>query len=295
MLEAIPGESVSIQTDNQKYFRPADIKEAISLKHKHPKAVVLSGATDIALRVTKNHEIIKEIIDLSGVEELKEITETDSVISIGSDVLMNDIIQKTKKDFPALYEMLNVFGSYQIRNLATLGGNIGTASPIGDTLPVLMGYGAKVVLTSVSGRREVSLDDYFIGYRKTLRKPDELVTSIIIPKLINGAIVKSYKVSKRKDLDISTVSACFKVEIDGSQIKSIVLVYGGMAEITKHAKNAEQFLTGKQWTREIIEQAMTLIDKDFTPISDARGSGEYRRVVARNLLLKFWNETNNLN
>jgi xanthine dehydrogenase small subunit len=292
MLKSIPGDSVSIQTDIQKYFRPTDLKEAISLRHKHPEAVVLSGATDIGLRVTKGHEIIKEIIDLSGVGELKEITETDSVISIGSDVLMNDIILKTKKDFPALYEMLNVFGSHQIRNLATLGGNIGTASPIGDTLPVLMGYGAKVVLAGVSGRREVSLNDYFIGYRKTLRKPDELITSVIIPKLTNGAIVKSYKVSKRKDLDISTVNACFKVEINASQIKSIVLVYGGMAEVTKRAKNAEEFLTGKQWTRETIEQAMTLIDKEFTPISDARGSDEYRRVVARNLLMKFFIETN---
>ena len=154
-----------------------------------------------------------------------------------------------------------------------------------------MGYGAKVILTSVSSRREVSLVDYFVGYRKTLRKPDELITSIIIPKMTNGAIVKSYKVSKRKDLDISTISACFKVEIDGLRIKSIVLAYGGMAEITKRAKNAEQFLAGKQWTRESIEQAMTLIDKDFTPISDARGSAEFRQVAARNLLMKFFIET----
>ncbi|HKZ41565.1 MAG TPA: FAD binding domain-containing protein, partial [Candidatus Hodarchaeales archaeon] len=168
----------------------------------------------------------------------------------------------------------------------------GSASPIGDTLPVLMAYGARVVLTSVKGKREVSLDGYFVGYRKTARKADELITSVIIPKLKNGAAVRSYKISKRKDLDISTLSGGFRLdaEKDGT-VKRIVLAYGGMAEKTKRAKNAEQFLIGKKWNRETVERAMPLIDKDFSPISDARGSAEFRKIAARNLLLKFWRET----
>ena len=125
-----------------------------------------------------------------------------------------------------------------------------------------------------------------------MRKPDELITSVIIPKLMNGARVKSYKVSKRKDLDISTVSAGFRLELNGgSTVHAIKLVYGGMAERTKRAASAEKFLIGKRWERSTIEEAMPLIDTDFTPISDARAGAEMRRVAARNLLLKFWSET----
>lgn len=288
LLKSISKESIHIQTDKQKYFRPASLGEAISLKHQHPESIIISGATDIALRITKGHELLKEIIDLSGIDELKKITETESTITIGAGVLINEIMPNVKKDFPTLYKMLTVFGSNQIRNLATLGGNLGTASPVGDTLPVLMAYGANVVLESLNGRREIPLDNYFLGYRKTLRKPDELITSIIIPKVLDGAIVKSYKVSKRKDLDISTLSAGFRLELDRKKVKSITLAYGGMAEITKRAVKTEQFLIGKEWKQDVVEQAMQYIDQDFTPISDVRGSAEFRKIAARNLLMKFW-------
>jgi xanthine dehydrogenase small subunit len=291
MLKSISSDSISIQTDTQKYFRPSTIKEAISLKQKYPDAIILGGATDIALRVTKGHELLTEIIDLSAGESVKQISETKSEIKIGSSVLLNDVIPIVKKDFPALYDMLSVFGSHQIRNLATLGGNLGTASPIGDTLPVLMAYSAKVVLEGVSGKREVPLENYFVGYRKTLRNPDELIIAVMIPKQPKNTIIKSYKVSKRKDLDISTVSAGFRLELDGGKIKSVVLAYGGMAERTKRAATTEQALLGKQWSREIIEHAMPMVDNDFTPISDARGSADFRKVAARNLLMKFFIET----
>jgi xanthine dehydrogenase small subunit len=291
MLKSISKESIHIQTDQQRYYRPASLGETISLKHQRPEAIIIGGATDIALRVTKGHELLREIIDLSGVDELKTITQNHYSIEIGAGASLNDILLPIEKIFPALHEMLSVFGSHQIRNLATLGGNLGSASPIGDTLPVLMAYDASVVLESLNGRRVIPLNEYIIGYRKTVRKPDELITSIIIPKLMNGSIVKSYKVSKRKDLDISTVSAGFRLNVIDNQVKSLVLAYGGMAERAKRAANAEQFLTGKQWDRKIVERAMQFIDKDFAPISDARGGAEFRTISAKNLLMKFWLET----
>lgn len=290
LLKSISKESIHIQTDQQKYFHPASLGEAISLKHQHPEAIIISGATDIALRVTKGHELLKVIIDLSGIDELKEIVETESSITIGAGALMNDIVPKVEKDFSGLYKMLTVFGSNQIRNLATLGGNLGSASPIGDTLPVLMAYGAKVVLESLNGRREITLDNFITGYRKTARKPDEIITSIIISKLTNGSIIKSYKVSKRKDLDISTVSAGFRLELDRNKVRSITLAYGGMAEFPKRAVKTEQFLLGIEWKREYVEQAMQYIENDFTPITDVRGSAKFRNIAARNLLMKFYNE-----
>jgi xanthine dehydrogenase small subunit len=292
LLQSFPKDSIRIQTKQQHYFCPASLGEAVTLKHQHPESIIVCGATDVALRVTKKHELLKEIIDISDVAELKGVEDKDSIIVLGSGVFLSDLMSTTQKYFPALYDMLTVFGSQQIRNLATLGGNLGTASPIGDTLPVLMAYNARVVLESVNGRREVSLDDYFTGYRTTVRKANEIITSVIIPKLSNRIHVKSYKVSRRKDLDIATVSGGFRLELHHGSVKDIKLVYGGMAERVKRAATAEQFLTGKHWNRETVEEAMPLIDKDFTPISDARSGAEFRRVVARNTLLKFWSETN---
>ena len=292
LLRSIPKEPLQIETEKQSYFKPMTLRDALVLKRNHPGAIVLCGATDVALRVTKKHELLREIIDVSDVEDLKGITENPGFITIGSGVTINEIMRIVDREFHPLYDILRVFGSQQIRNVATLGGNLGTASPIGDTLPVLMAYGAKVALESLDGKRELSLDDYFIGYRKTAIAANELITSIIIPKIKHRTAIRSYKVSKRKDLDISTVSGGFRIDTEGDgTIKSVVLAYGGMAEKIKRATSAERYLFGKKWDRDIVEQAMPLIDKDFTPISDARGSAEFRKVAARNLLLKFWTDT----
>ena len=293
LLQSIPNDSLELRTNRQQYFRPVTLNEALSLKRKHPEAIVICGATDIALRVTKEHELLEKVLDLSAVGELKKISESALSTTIGAGASLSDSMPRIQKDFPALHDMLTVFGSQQIRNLATFGGNLGTASPIGDLLPVLMAYNAKVVLQNLDGKREVSLDDFIIGYRTTVRKPDELITAVFVPKIMNGAVVKSYKVSKRKDLDIATVSGAFRLELNaGRTIESIKLAYGGMAERIKRAEAAEKFLIGKPWTRETVEDAMSLIEKEFVPISDARGGAEFRKVAARNLLLKFWSETN---
>lgn len=291
LLKSINKESVIIKTQLQTYFKPSSLSEALEFRNKHPNSIILCGATDVALKVTKAHELLQEIIDLSAIEELKFIEENIHEIKIGAGVVINDVRKKIVKDFPALYEMLNVFASNQIRNFATLGGNLGTASPIGDSLPVLMAYEASVELQSIEGRRVVPLNEYFVGYRKTLRKDNELITKIIIPKQNNGAVIKSYKVSKRKDLDISTLSAGFKLESRNNIVQNIILAYGGMAERPKRATETEKFLRGKSWTREVVEKAMDILQQDFTPISDVRGSAEFRRIAARNLILKFWNDT----
>lgn len=293
-LNNIPTGSLAIQTTQQKYFQPRTLSEAMLLKVDHPKAIFITGATDIALRVTKKHERLEEIIDLSAIADLKEIIEDDEKIIIGAGVPLNQVLSRVKSKFPALHAILSVFGSPQIRNLATFGGNLGSASPIGDTLPVLMAHNAKVILESIHGKRKVELDVYITGYRQTVRMPEEIITAVKIPKPKSGTIIQSYKVSKRKDLDISTVSGGFRLELDANgRVAVIKLVYGGMAEMTKRAERTEKFLIGKSWTRENVEAAMPLIDLEFRPISDARAGEEFRRAAARNLLLKFWKETVN--
>ncbi|MBX2989674.1 MAG: xanthine dehydrogenase small subunit [Bacteroidetes bacterium] len=294
LLQSIPRHSAYIQTVHTTYYQPRTLLEALTLKHQHPEAIVIGGSTDVALRVTKNHEELRQLLDVSLVDELHTIDNSDGYPSIGAGVVLSDVRPAVEGEFPALADMLTVFGSLQIKNLATLGGNIGSASPIGDTLSALMPYDARVVLESVSGRREVELNQFVTGYRKTVRKPDELIVEIVLPKPKHHSVVKWYKVSKRKDLDISTVSGGFRIDFgERNRIHHATLVFGGMAERVKRSSTAEAFLQGKLWTRETVEAAMPLIDNDFTPISDARGSAEFRRVAARNLLLKFWDDTRN--
>jgi xanthine dehydrogenase small subunit len=292
LLQTIPRISLHITSQGQDYHRPVTLGEAVSLKASRPEAIVLCGATDVALRVTKKHEVLKDIIDLSGVNELNTIHENEQNITFGAAVALTDVMSQCRDALPALHEMLAVFGSLQIRNLATLGGNLGTASPIGDTLPALMVYNAKVILQSTAGSRELLVNDFFKGYRQTDRRADELITAVVVPKPSRGTIVKAYKVSKRKDLDISTLSGGFRIQINRNKyVQSIRLAYGGMADRVKRARAVEQFLIGKKWERATIEQAMPLVDNEFSPISDVRGSAEFRRVAARNLLMKFWSDT----
>lgn len=283
--------SILITTDTQKYFQPKTKAEAFELRNNLPNSVLISGATDVALRVTKRHEVLQEIIDLSNIEELKKCTITDFLIKFGAGMSLEDVKQVAKNELPALHETLTVFGSKQIRTLATLGGNLGSGSPIGDTLPILMAYDAEIKLQSIDGDRIVKMNNFILGYRQTERKPNELITSIIINKPAANTIVKFYKVSKRKDLDISTLSAGFSVTLNNNKVDTIILAYGGMAATTKRATDAEVFLTANEWTRENIEQAMEMIEKAFTPVSDARSGAEFRSIAAKKLLLKFWNET----
>jgi xanthine dehydrogenase small subunit len=285
--------SVQIITEEQKYYQPKTKAEAFELRNNMPNSVLISGATDVALRVTKRHEVLQEIIDLSNIDELKKCTKTDYVIKFGAGMSLEDVKTISKNELPALYETLAVFGSKQIRTLATFGGNLGSGSPIGDTLPTLMAYDAEIKLQSMDGDRIVKMNNFILGYRQTERKPNEIITSVIINKPTANTLVKFYKVSKRKDLDISTVSAGFSVTLDKNKVSAITLAYGGMAATTKRVTEAEIFLMGNEWNRENIEEAMKMIEKAFTPVSDARSGAEFRSLAAKNLLMKFWIETSN--
>jgi len=294
LLNGIKKESIRIKTNNQEYFLPCTLEEAIKLKTDHPKALLLGGATDLALRVTKGKELLTQIIDLGNIDSLKNIKLTKTQLQIGSGVSLETIKSEVKNIFPELYKMLAVFGSKQIRHLATMGGNLGSASPIGDMPPVLIAYNSLVVLAGPKGLRKVSLDNFITGYRTTLLHEKEIIKEIVIPITKKNELVSSYKISKRKDLDISTVSLGCRLELNsGNFVDGIKLVYGGMAAMVKRATITEEFLKGKLWTRENVEYAMGILESDYTPISDARSGAKARMIMAKNLLLKFWTENPN--
>jgi xanthine dehydrogenase small subunit len=294
-LKIINGKNQDIELagGNQKYFLPAGLESALQLRKKYPDALIVCGATDAALRQTKKFEHLPLIMDLSRVAEIKKFEETEDAFVFGAGVNLERMKQLTENKLDALHDMLVVFGSLQIRNMATIGGNIGSASPIGDTLPLLFVYKAMVELASeAGGRRTVHIEDFITGYRKTALKPGELIVSVTIPKPSADSVIKSYKVSRRIDLDISTVSAAFALKLShDNRVESIAMAYGGMAAQTQRARSAETFLQGKAWNMENIQQAMSMVEKEFTPISDARSDAEARKIAASNLLLKFFNQT----
>ncbi|HPR58875.1 MAG TPA: xanthine dehydrogenase small subunit [Bacteroidales bacterium] len=285
-------QTLELKGRDQLYLKPFTLEEALLLRKKYPEALIVNGSTDAALLQTKKNIHLPQILDISAVNDLKFTVEDHRQLAIGAGVSLQEVLEFCQTRMPVLADMLAVFGSLQIRNLATLGGNIGSASPIGDSLPVLIASESKIRLADTEGWREMTVENFITGYRKTAIRPDEIITFIIIPKPRSGEIIKSYKISKRRDLDISSVSAGFKLKINKKGIiEKALLVYGGMAEMTKRASSAELFLTGKSWTRSNAEEAARLTENEFSPISDARAEAGTRKIMARNLLIKFYEET----
>ncbi|HEY2139579.1 MAG TPA: xanthine dehydrogenase molybdopterin binding subunit, partial [Chthoniobacterales bacterium] len=194
-------------------------------------------------------------------------------------------------EFPEIRQMLSVFGSRQIRNRATLGGNLVTASPIGDSAPILLALEARLVLASATGERVLPLEEFFVAFRKTALRPHEILKSIVIPRPIAGVESRRrfFKVSKRREMDISTVAACFAVELEpNGTITNARLAYGGVAALPVRARKTEAALVGKRWSNSTCEEVLPILENEFTPISDVRGSETYRRRLIASLLRKFF-------
>lgn len=291
LLDKINHPHLELKSLGQVYFRPVTLEKLFEILEHYPDIILVNGATDIALKQTKKREDFHALVDISGISCLKHFENKSGRLVFGSGVSM-EVFRKKVKDFiPALYDLLNVFGSLQIRNVATLGGNIGSASPIGDMLPVLFALQAEIMLKSRTTERILSIEDFITGYRKTSLFPGEIITGIIIRVPPANAILRSYKISKRKTLDISTVSAAFYLEKnEDGLVQDIILAFGGMAAMTVRARQAEMRLMGSSWTEDTIKDAAALLEKEFSPISDARAGAEFRRIVAGNLLLKFYEE-----
>ncbi|MCF6194217.1 MAG: FAD binding domain-containing protein, partial [Kangiellaceae bacterium] len=194
------------------------------------------------------------------------------------------------KYYPELGEMIERIGSTQIRNTGTLGGNIGNASPIGDMPPALIALGAKINLQRGNDTREISLENYFTGYKQTLLKEAEFIKEIVIPKPKPNQILKVYKISKRFDDDISAVLVACLLELENNNVKRVRVAFGGMAATPMRAKNCELTLAGKPFVQDSINLAKQALETDFSPMSDVRASAKYRMKVAQNIIQRFYLE-----
>lgn len=281
-----------IESQDQLYIKPFTLEQTFELRRQYPDAVIIGGSTDTALLQTKKRQHLPKILDLSSVDELDFIVEDHGKLAIGSGTSLEELKKYTEGRTDYLYDILKVFGSLQIRNIATIGGNIGTASPIGDLLPVLLVLKSEVRLMKKNGRRDLRLEDFITGYRKTAIEPDEIIVMVSFRKPSEKEWIKSYKISKRRDLDISSVSGCFRLALSNDQtVKEARFAFGGVAATPVLAVETTEFLKGRKWNRENVMAAAKILNGEFNPIDDARASAEARNLMAGNLLIKFWDDT----
>ena len=286
LLKKINNKSIAIYKREKRYFAPRNVQELKKILKKNTNANFLSGGTDLSLNITKERKDINSIIYMNSIRELNYINNNNKYIEVGASTPLIDFEHYIKKYYPDFTKILKRYGSPQIRNVGTIAGNIATASPIGDCLPLLLSLNAQVILQDLKKTKILFLDGFFINYRKTKLKKGQFIHSIRIP-LFTKNIFKAYKVSKRFDDDISSVCAAFNLEIVKNKIEVVRIAYGGMAAIPKRAKFCEKILLNSFVNDETIYKAKKALEKDFKPISDMRASGSYRMEVAKNLLEKF--------
>ncbi|PZV09103.1 MAG: xanthine dehydrogenase small subunit [Leptolyngbya sp.] len=280
---------------DEQFYRPTQLSEVLELLQQHPDATLVAGATDLGLEMSWHRQQYPILISLEAVEELQQIHQTEDFVEIGAAVPLSHIEANLHGLFPSMDEMIHWFAARQVRNRATLGGNIGTASPIGDLPPVLLSLDATLKLAGPGGERTLPLANFFTGYRQTALQPGEVIVSVQISKATAPGTARrlsqSYKIGKRGTDDISIVAAAFVVDVDGSnQILHARLGYGGVAATPARAIAAESFLIGKPWTAATMQAMKPILQEAFTPLTDLRGSAEYRQRLVVNLFEKFFVE-----
>ena len=284
-------DSLSIEFRGKRFFAPVSNEELAGLLAAHQDATILAGGTDVGLWVTKQHRILDTVIYTGRVAELNSLNETDSHLEIGAAVTLTDAMRLLTAHYPQLDELFRRFASPPIRNAGTLGGNIANGSPIGDSMAALMVAGCTLILESTDGQRETTLEDFYIDYQVKDLRPGEFVATVRIPKLADGCILHSHKLSKRFDQDISAVCTAYRLKLDDGKVTDFAMACGGMAATIKRASNCEQVLIGAEWNPASIEQAKQALARDFAPISDMRASAEYRLLATQNLLQRFYLES----
>ena len=290
-LKAIaPQQTGELNSGDKRCLVPLTVADLAELYSSHPEARLLAGGTDLALEVTQFHRTLPVMIYVGHVAELKRIDKTTTHLEIGAATPLTDCYGALNDEYPDFGELLHRFASLQIRNQGTLGGNIGNASPIGDSPPLLIALDAQIVLRQGQRQRTLALEDYFIDYRITARQDSEFIEKIIVPRASNDWTFRAYKVSKRLDDDISAVCAAFNLSLEDGVVSGVRIAFGGMAAIPKRARACEAALRGKPWNQASVERACQALAEDFSPLSDFRASREYRLLTAQNLLRKYFIE-----
>ncbi len=277
------------QTTAQPYA-PETLDELATWYAANPDATLIAGATDVGLWVTKQLRDLPNVAFLNRCTDLRKIDVNKDTIHIGAGATMTDVLGVMGENHPSYAELIRRYGSEQVRNAATIGGNIANGSPIGDNPPALIALGATLHLRHGDKTRDLPLEDFFIDYGKQDRAPGELVTGVTLPR--TAAALRCYKISKRFDQDISAVCGCFNITVENEQVTTARIAFGGMAGTPKRARAVEDALIDQPWTTDTISQAAEKFADDYAPMSDMRASAAYRLTTAENLLRRYFAELN---
>ncbi|WP_108482763.1 xanthine dehydrogenase small subunit [Oceaniglobus ichthyenteri] len=284
------GRRVEVAKGNSRCILPASVDDLADVLVHTPDATIIAGATDVGLWVTKFLRDISPVVFLGHLDELRRLDVTDQAIEIGAGVSYTDSRAAMAADYPHLGPFWDRIAGWQIRSMGTIGGNVANGSPIGDTPPVLIALGASITLRRGTDRRTMAIEDFFIDYGKQDMAKGEFLETITVPRPAPGTRHAAYKISKRRDEDISSVCAAFNITVEGGKITAARIAFGGMAATPKRAAQVEAALVGADWSEAALLNAATRLGDDFTPLSDWRASSDYRLQVSKNLFRRFWLE-----
>ena len=267
------------------HFSPRDLDAFANWYAANPDATLIAGATDVGLWVTKQLRDLPKPTFLGQLADLQRIDRQGDALRIGAGVTIEALLQAMMPLHPSFAEMLRRYASLQVRNAATIGGNIANGSPIGDGPPPLIAMGATLHLRRGAARRDLPLEDFFLDYRRQDRQPGEFVEAVSIPA--EAPALRVYKLSKRFDQDISAVCGAFNVTIESGKVTKARIAFGGMAGTPKRARAAEAALIGQPWSEATLAAARDAMAADFQPLTDMRASAAYRLVTAQNMLTRY--------
>ena len=289
-MKSINERSVEMQFSDKSIYLPTDLSVALTIKAQDPDVRLIAGSTDIGVVVNKGKLETKKTMALYHIDELKNISHDESYISVGATVTLTEFENYIETHFKEMSRMLHIFASPQIKNQATLVGNVVNASPIADTIPFLMVSDAIVELQSKKGTRSVLMKDFYIGYKKLNMDSSEIVTKIKIPVLVKNEKTKLYKVSMRKDLDISAVTFAARIILDGKKMTTVKIALGGVAATVVRLTDIESQLNGQDFSEALFKQTSESLGQYIKPLSDLRASSDYRMLVSKNYFVKFAKE-----
>jgi xanthine dehydrogenase small subunit len=273
------------------FARPSTVDQCVALLEAHPDARIVAGATDLGVESNLRGRRWPRLIAVEAIDELRAFGERADAVTIGAALPLTDIGRQWTRAPAVVHDWLELFASPLIRNRATLGGNLATASPIGDAAPLLAALDARVRVAGSAGRRTIELASFFTAYRKTALRRAEMLTAIEIPKPL-PAFVRFYKAAKRAVDDISTVAAGMAIDRDdGGHVRLARFAFGGVAATPVRVVEAEEAVTGHPWNEKAVGRIQQVLDRTLTPMTDHRGSAAYRLEVAKSLVEKFWWES----
>jgi xanthine dehydrogenase small subunit len=277
-------------------FSPATLDEALQFLAENPAATIVAGATDVGVRINKASRIPPAILDLNRISELDFVEIVDGEIHAGARASWSRVLDACRSAAPQFADILSRFGGPQIRHVGTIAGNIANGSPIADSVPFLFVMEAKLILartaSAVPHTRELNINDFYLGYKQLALNPGELITEVRIPLPEENELLQLYRISRRRDLDISGFTAAIRLRLGNNEtIDRASIALGGVGPTVLRARESEHFLVGRQLTEETMHAAGDLAVQEIAPITDVRGSADYRRQLTKNIFLKFYHQT----